>query len=552
MNWFANLKISVKLISAFLLVSVITGYVGYVGIVNLQKLDKATDDLYEKELMGVSYIKEANIDLIYIHRAMRNMILASSQEDRQKYADAIDKNIKLLQENYDKAKVLYYKEDGKRALEQFSKNWAQYEPGVRKAIKIAMNEKLQDHRESVDFINGELKVSADAVDDTLTALSKMKEENAKGAADLATEVYLSSRSLMIGLAVGGVLVGMLFGVLISRSITKPLGESVRVANQLAEGDLTAKIEVRSKDEVGQLMLAMQTMVAKLAQVIGDVRSSADALSSASEEVSATAQSLSQATTEQAASVEETSSSLEQMSASINQNAENAKVTNGMADKASKETTEGGEAVKQTVDAMKSIADKIGIIDDIAYQTNLLALNAAIEAARAGEHGKGFAVVAAEVRKLAERSQVAAQEIGEVAKDSVALAERAGKLLDEIVPSIVKTSDLVQEISAASEEQSVGVGQVNTAMTQLNQITQQNASSSEELASTAEEMSSQAEQLQQLVGFFKVDGMQGKMAAVDKRKSVRSSKTGVMQPTARPLKDVSATAFHVDEANFQRF
>jgi methyl-accepting chemotaxis protein len=243
-----------------------------------------------------------------------------------------------------------------------------------------------------------------------------------------------------------------------------------------------------------------------------------------------------------------------MSASISQNAENAKVTNGMADKASKEAGEGGQAVKQTVDAMKSIADKIGIIDDIAYQTNLLALNAAIEAARAGEHGKGFAVVAAEVRKLAERSQVAAQEIGEVAKDSVELAERAGHLLDEMVPSIAKTSDLVQEIAAASEEQSAGVGQVNTAMTQLNQITQQNASSSEELAATAEEMSSQAEQLQQLVGFFKVDGMQMQPAA-DRRSSTARKGTqadNAMRAVVKPIKGARMAAQPVDEAHFQHF
>ncbi|WP_409457151.1 methyl-accepting chemotaxis protein [Pseudomonas oryzihabitans] len=211
--------------------------------------------------------------------------------------------------------------------------------------------------------------------------------------------------------------------------------------------------------------------------------------------------MSQATTEQAASVEETSSSIEQMSASIAQNTENAKVTDGMAGKASREAAEGGQAVGETLVAMKTIADKIGIVDDIAYQTNLLALNAAIEAARAGEHGKGFAVVAAEVRKLAERSQVAAQEIGTVAKGSVALAERAGTLLDQIVPSIGKTSELVQEIAAASEEQSSGASQINQAMLQLNQITQQNASASEELAATAEEMSGQAEQLQRLMGFF---------------------------------------------------
>src|SRR5258707_858952 len=250
---------------------------------------------------------------------------------------------------------------------------------------------------------------------------------------------------------------------------------------------------------------MRDRTAKLGQVVGEVRASAESLSSASEEVSATSQSMNQASSEQAASVEEPSASVEQMTASITQNGENAKVTDGMAVQAAKQAGEGGVAVEQTVAAMKDIAKKISIIDDIAYQTNLLALNAAIEAARAGEHGKGFAVVAGEVRKLAERSQVAAQEIGEMAGTSVAVAEKAGKLLGEMVPAIKKTSDLVQEIAAASQEQSSSVGQINTSMTQLNQVTQQNASSSEELAATAEEMSSQAQNLQQLVAFFKVDG-----------------------------------------------
>lgn len=326
-----------------------------------------------------------------------------------------------------------------------------------------------------------------------------------------------------------------------------LNEVLRVLAAIARGDLTEKIEREYFGTFGALKDSCNETISKLSQIVNDVIHSTDSLSNAAAQVSSTSQSLSQAASEQAASVEETSASIEQMAAGINQNAENAKITDGIAGKAAKEAAEGGEAVKHTVSAMKEIASKIGIIDDIAYQTNMLALNAAIEAARAGEHGKGFAVVAAEVRKLAERSQVAAREIGDLASGSVQTAERAGVLIDEIVPGIGRTSDLVQEIAAASQEQSAGVGQINTAMNQMNQITQQNASSSEELAATAEEMTSQAEQLMELISFFDV--------------GQKSTQTSPNYNEERPAKSASKTpkrhrmvvqANHLDEAKFERF
>ena len=284
-----------------------------------------------------------------------------------------------------------------------------------------------------------------------------------------------------------------------------LSDVADVLAAFAEGDLTRRIERDYQGLFGKVKDSANSTAENLTRVMGEVRAAADALTGAANQVSATAQSLSQAASEQAASVEQTSASIEHMSASISQNSDNARVTNGMATKASKEATDGGSAVSQTVVAMKQIASKIGIVDDIAYQTNLLALNAAIEAARAGEHGKGFAVVAAEVRKLAERSQEAAKEIGDLAANSVSTAERAGKLLDEIVPSIQKTSELVQEIAAASSEQSDSVVQIGGAMGQLNKATQQNASASEELAATSEELSGQAEQLQNSMAFFNIGG-----------------------------------------------
>ncbi|QFY43604.1 methyl-accepting chemotaxis protein [Candidatus Methylospira mobilis] len=331
-------------------------------------------------------------------------------------------------------------------------------------------------------------------------------------------------------------------------IILPVNEAVAVLAELEQGDLTQSVKGEYKGQLKTFKDSVNNTVDKLAHTISQVMEATEALSEATGEVSATAQSLSQGASEQAASVEETSAAVEQMSASVVQNAENAKVTDGMAAKTAKEAEEGGAAVTLTVAAMKSIAGKIHIIDDIAYQTNLLALNAAIEAARAGEHGKGFAVVAAEVRKLAERSQVAAQEIGELAGSSVEMAEKAGHLLSEIVPSIAKTSDLVQEIAAASDEQTSGVNQINNAMEQLNQITQQSASASEQLAATAEEMSGQAEQLQGLMSFFTVHHHGATSEATRSGHALQAqSRAGKNKHTARV-----ADPRDLDESGFVRF
>ncbi len=289
-------------------------------------------------------------------------------------------------------------------------------------------------------------------------------------------------------------------------------EVTKTAEDIASGNLT--VNIRERSEKDKLMQAMVKMVNGLTEVMTNIQAAANQVMAGSQEISASAEELSQGSTEQSASVEEVSSSMEQMAANIKQNSDNAQQTEKIAIKAAEDGREGGKSVSETVSAMKEIAGKISIIEEIARQTNLLALNAAIEAARAGEHGKGFAVVASEVRKLAERSQTAAGEINKLSASSVQIAERAGEMLARMVPDIQKNADLVQEIAAASNEQSAGAGQINKAVQQLDQVIQQNAAASEEMASTSVELLSQAEQLQNTIAFFKFEA-----AATVTRKAV---------------------------------
>ncbi len=319
---------------------------------------------------------------------------------------------------------------------------------------------------------------------------------------METVIQMRTTAIIIGL-ISMLVVAAILIWCIRVWVLIPIAAARAAALRLADGDLSVAINVRGKDEIAQLLAAMQTMSEKLVSIIASIRSSAEGLVQSSEQIGSTSQNLSQAATQQAATVEETSASVEEISAAVAQNSDNARSTDGIASSSAKTAAEGGEAVRETVVAMRQIAQKIGLVDEIAYQTNLLALNAAIEAGRAGEHGRGFAVVAAEVRKLAQRSQEAAKDIGTVAGQSVALAERAGSLLDEMLPGIRKTADLVQEISAASSEQATGLEQINSAVGQMAQTTQVNAAAAEELNATAEEMSNQAIQLQEMMEFFQI-------------------------------------------------
>jgi methyl-accepting chemotaxis protein len=541
-----HLKIGIRLSVGFGAVLLLLLAIALLATNRMAALNQATAyitaDAYPKVVIAKDLIR----DVVDLPRQMRGMLLTNEESENERYRKHIeqlrlDTNARLA----DLTKLVA-SETGKKLLKQIADKHAALEPTYAQFYGLVRS----DRQRAAEYVAKDYMPLNRELIDAVDQLAKHQSDKMQTVADEAARNYEQTRQLVLAMTAGAALLAVVVATFITLSVTRPLRVAVDAADRLAAGDLTVTIDSIGRDEAGRLLAAMKNMIAKLTQVVGDVNGGAQSLASASEQVSATAQSLSQAASEQAAGVEETSASLEQMTASIAQNTENARVTDGMAAQAAREAAEGGEAVKATVAAMQRIAKQIGIIDDIAYQTNLLALNAAIEAARAGEHGKGFAVVAAEVRKLAERSQVAAQEIGEVATSSVELAERAGSLLDRMVPNIRKTSDLVQEITAASEEQSAGVGQINAAVGQMSQTTQQNASSSEELAATAEEMSSQAEQLQQAMAFFRLAGSDAAPAA---RKSARRAPVAVSR---RPGIAVHNPAFAVeadlDESSFTRF
>ncbi len=421
-------------------------------------------------------------------------------------------------EDIDKLMGYTQREADKTALRELESAAKDYESAIKKYSAswkerntIASN-RLALARELLDAAN----VSTEGSLEGVQSVSKAS----------VASVNKSNIVLIVGLLTAFIL-GVILTIVLTNMITSPVLKGVEFAQKLSEGDLTAKIDVNQKDEVGRLAAALAGMGEKLREVVENVIMGADSIAAASLEMSGTSQQLSQGASEQAASVEEVTSSMEQMAANIQNNNENAKQTEKIAIGSTQGVKEGSDAANTAVVSMKDIAEKIKIINDIAFQTNILALNAAVEAARAGEHGKGFAVVAAEVRKLAERSKISADEIDALSKNGVAVAEKAGIKLQEIVPEIENTAQLVQEISAASQEQYAGAEQVNNAMQQLNNVTQQNSAASEEMATGAEELASQAGQLKEVISFFKT-GKKASFSSYNSHNQKRTSTQNISQ------------------------
>jgi len=495
-----DIKISTKLFFLVFCMSVAIIGTGFYGVGNLRKMDLSFEQLYRNRVIPINHLKVISdmysINIVTAIHQMKNKTLNFRDGKRN-----IAKAQEVINQNWKSYKASMVITDEKQQFEHVEELLANSYDLLESLKGIVERE---DMKALGDFTIQEFYPQVDPMAKEISQLSALQLAQADKEFNEAAELYDQTRDQSWILIISGVLVATCVSVLIARSIHKNIANASEIIHKLSEGDLTIDMEVENTDEVGKLLSDVKRMIDKFKDIIVYVNSASDNIVAASHELSSSSQQMSEGATEQAAATEQVSSSMEEMVANVQQNTENAQQTEKIAIKASGDASEGNEAVGRAVGSMKLIANKISIISDIARQTNILALNAAVEAARAGEQGRGFAVVAAEVRKLAEKSQMAASEINELSQTSVGVAERSGVLLGQIVPSIQQTARLVEEICASSVEQNLGVGQINNAMQQLNQITQQNAATSEQMAASAEELSSQAEQLKEIVSFFKLD------------------------------------------------
>ena len=468
-----SLKISYRLI---LLVSIMVSFLlilSFIGLRGLNTTNKGMETIYLDRVVPLEDLKII-ADLYAI-----NIVDTSHQVRNGNFTWAqgisnINEAQRVISEKWEAYLATFLVEEEVQLVNEAKPLLKQANKSIEKLLLIMAN---QDMNGLTKYTIEELYPAIDPISGKFSELVAIQLVVAKREYDAGHALYESTFTFTLSLLVIGIIGIAAISFYIIRSITIPLRRMYESAKDLesGDGDLTSRLPHFGNNELGDTSAAFNGFIEKLQNLLIDVKGSIYQISDSAQQVTSTSQTLSSGSNQLASSVEETSSSLEQMNSSIAQNTENAKMTDSIATQSASEAVDGGGAVSETVKAMGDIADKISLIEDIAYKTNLLALNAAIEAARAGEHGKGFAVVADEVRKLAERSQSSAQEISNLAADSVKVAEKAGGLLDAMVPNIRKTADLVQEITSASTEQAQGVHEVNFAMTQLDQVAQQNAS-----------------------------------------------------------------------------
>ncbi len=509
-----NLKIGFRLGLGFGAVTLLLVLISIVGVMRLKSGGEKTDEIVNNRYAKVILVSRVKANMTWVGRNLRNALLSGSPEEAAGYFDAMTKASSDTASALEQMTNALDTPQEKDTLLAISQARTAFLAAAKQDIELSQ---AGDKQKAADLLLKQFVPAEQTYVAALDRLEKLSTDTMDRVGKEGVDQAKGATTVVSALSVAAIILAAVIGYWITRSITRPLHRALEVAQAVAAGDLTSRIVVHGKDESARLLQALKAMNDALHNIVGEVRAGTNAIATASAQIATGNLDLSSRTEEQASSLEETASSMEELTGTVKQNAESAFQANSLAVSASAVATEGGSVVTQVVETMRSIkdsagkiADIIGVIDGIAFQTNILALNAAVEAARAGEQGRGFAVVASEVRNLAQRSAAAAKEIKslignsvERIEDGAALVDQAGSTMQKIVESVKRVTDIMGEIAAASREQSSGIEQVNQAIMQMDDATQQNASLVEEAAAAASSMENQAGKLVQAVSKFKL-------------------------------------------------
>lgn len=512
-----NMKIGVRLGAGFGLVLMLMAILIVVVQMRFDSIGEINTKILEKDWVKADAANVINATTRANARSTMELLITTDPAHMARITARIEANKKIISEALDTLDKLIYLPEGKALMVKIREQRVQYVASFSKVSKLIAEDKRE---EASKMMLSSTLPALDLLQESIKTLSDLQKKIVVESSTEARQNIDSASKLMASLGLAAVLLGIVCAYWITRSITRPMQRAVKIAQTVAAGDLSSRIEVGAKDETGQLLQALKEMNDGLVNIVGQVRAGTDTIAAASTQIANGNLDLSSRTEEQAGSLQETAASMEELASTVKQNADNARQANQLAASASDVALKGGSVVAEVVDTMgsinessKRIVDIIAVIDGIAFQTNILALNAAVEAARAGEQGRGFAVVAAEVRNLAQRSAGAAKEIKTLIGDSVQkvetgarLVDQAGATMDEIVASVKRVTDIMNEITAAGQEQTAGIEQINQAIIQMDDVTQQNAALVEEAAAAAESLQAQAGNLAQVVSVFKLDTM----------------------------------------------